>query len=378
MQEDQQNGMTMLMFQYAVNEHPSLKEAKEKLRDDAYTRTVSEVLTHYCGADESNLRKTITDLLCETIGSRANRESIGHKVRGWLNRKKTSIDKESAVQLAFALKLNLSDAEEMLCRLSDENFHWRDPDDIVLLFALEHKMLYCDACDLLERMRLLCKDKTSPESPDTMTGDIKPRIERIQTEEELADFLITEAPKLGKMHNTAYDLYINFMNLLSDNGNMSAGGEKRDSDENIASNILNNYLHRRSVPVSDNVSKFLKDALQRSIKKNWPDKARLSHMKNRNIDVTRKVLILLFLACDGGETVYGSLSEESPEDIFDDTYARLTAMLLSCGFPPLDSRNPFDWMVLYCIATADDVIDIDDNIRNFLSEIFDTSEETAD
>ena len=98
-------------------------------------------------------------------------------------------------------------------------------------------------------------------------------------------------------------------------------------------------------------------------------------MKNRHIDVTRKVLILLFLACDGGEMLYGNLDYDEPENIFDETYASMNNMLIQCGFSPLDSRDPFDWMVLYCIATANEFFDIDENIKSFLSEIFNTSEQ---
>ena len=97
-------------------------------------------------------------------------------------------------------------------------------------------------------------------------------------------------------------------------------------------------------------------------------------MTNRETDVTRKVLILLFLACDGGESDYGDFSEESEEDVFQDTYARLSSMLADCGFAPLDSRIPFDWMVLYCMV-ADEAFGIDENMNQFLSEVFRMPEE---
>ena len=75
-------------------------------------------------------------------------------------------------------------------------------------------------------------------------------------------------------------------------------------------------------------------------------------------------------ACDGGESDYGDYySDGSEDDVFEDSYARLSSMLSDCGFPPLDSRTPFDWMVLYCMA-ADDTVEIDENITRFLSAIF--------
>lgn len=389
MSDNTQRGMTEIMYQYAFQEQSlSLQEAKEILRAEAYIRTVSEVLTRCFKVEQLELQKVVTDKLCETIGTKANRDSIAHKVRGWLTGKKTSINKESAVHLAFALKLKVSDAEELLCRLSGEKFHWRDPGDIVLMFALKRKMLYCDALALLDRMRPLYEAVSSTEEDsNVMTETIKPKIEQIQTEEDLKNFFIEEAPKLGKMHNYAYSMYKDFISLLSDDGDMVVSGEKRkkkyDDDDDtiieetqIASNILNVYLHRNAVPVIPKKSRILHDAIQRDIKQNWPDKYTLSRMNKRKIDITRKVLILLFLACDGGEAAYGNFDDESDEDIFHDTYRRLSKMLSDCGFPLLDARNPFDWMVLYCIASARDIVDIDQNIEDFLSAIFgtDTSE----
>lgn len=58
----------------------------------------------------------------------------------------------------------------------------------------------------------------------------------------------------------------------------------------------------------------LRDVLIAADKQQLPDKTMLSKMKNRsdNVDVSRKVLIMLFLATDGE----GSAYQSSPEDGF--------------------------------------------------------------
>ncbi len=382
MSENEQNGMTGLMFHYAVDERLTLEKAKEKLRANAYIRTVSEVLERYCVVEASEfqkkkkeLQKKVTDILYNSSPVPADRDSIRRKVSVWLNeeKKKTSIEKESVIQLALALKLKPNDAEEMLSLLSDEAFHLRDPEDIVWLFAIEHGLNYIEACGLRDRiLRIYEENKGSEDNTGTMTETVKQQISQIQTIEELEKFIASHAPNLGKMHNTAYDLYMHFMELLKDGGDVPViGGEritirKGEQDIEINENILEAYLYRKYVPTT---KKRLEDAIQRGIKKNWPSETNLSKMTNRETDVTRKVLILLFLACEGGETIYGSLAEESAEDVFNDTYARLSSMLSDCGFPPIDPRNPFDWMVLYCIA-KDDSEDTNSNISDFLSEIF--------
>ena len=142
-----------------------------------------------------------------------------------------------------------------------------------------------------------------------------------------------------------------------------------------AREIVTTYLYNHLIPRASRskggkaLDKTAADAIRRDIQQNWPDEFALARMANRETDVTRKALILLFLACDGGETSYGDYADDSPESVFEDTYARLSSMLADCGFPPLDPRIPFDWMVLYCMV-AEDYTDIDEKIPRFLAEIF--------
>jgi hypothetical protein len=113
-------------------------------------------------------------------------------------------------------------------------------------------------------------------------------------------------------------------------------------------------------------------ALQRSIRQNWPEETVLSRMLHREADVTRKVLILLFLATDGGMGEYGDdvIGVQEEGDAFEDMRDRLEAMLADCSFAPLDSRVPFDWMVLYCMCAAEESMYIDGKVQRFLARIF--------
>lgn len=368
MPEDKHANMTRIMSDYAVNERLSLEEARKKLHANAYFRTVSEVLERYCGAKGSELQKKVIDILYNSSPTPVEKDNIRRKVSGWLSKKRISIEKEAVIQLALELKLTLDDAEEMITRLSDEALHLRNPEDIVWFFALTHGMSYLDACGLRDRiMRIYEENKGSEDNTDMMTETVRQQLDQIQTVKELESFIASQASNLGKMHNTAYDLFNHFLELLRDGGDVPvAGGKKIVNGECVIENILVTYLHRDHIP---NTKRRLNDDVQREIKKNWPSETNLSKMANREADVTRKVLILLFLACDGGEGPYGNLSEEDCKDVFNDKYTRLTSMLADCGFSHIDSRKPFDWMVLYCLA-KDDTEDTDENIHDFLTEIF--------
>ena len=374
-------GMTELMFRDAAEGCLTLEEARRKLHASAYLRPAAETLSRYCGvdpADPARLRKTVTDLLTGSDPS-LKKDSVDRKVRSWVNDRIPYISRKSALQLAFALKLPSGEAEEMLWRLCGEGFHRRDPEDIVWLFALEQGMGWTDACALAGRMAPLFRlPEGAAADGESLTGLIREETSRLRTEEELAAYLKENAPRLGALHNTAYQLFTEFMELLKSPGmdDMLPGANRMTAGE-----IVETYLFNHLIPRGRNGKAgkrgddaLLKDAIQRDIQQNWPDEFALARMASRETDVTRKVLILLFLACDGGETAYGDYSDEDPENVFQDTYTRLGSMLADCGFPPLDARTPFDWMVLYCMV-ADDLSAIDENIPRFLAGIFQPSAE---
>lgn len=390
--------MTKLMYYYATAGHLTLKEAKSKLHDDAYLRSAAETLARSCGvSDPRELKKKVAGLLCESDPS-ANKESVERKVSNWINSKLQFIKKESALQLIFAMGFQINEADEMLQRLCGERFHWRDPEDIIWLFALDHGMSYTAARDLSARMlpvyQQSIKGKISePEKdkidPNKMTVIIMQRAMQIREESELEAFFKEYAPNLGTFHNTAYGLFKEYMDVLKSAQTDDLPPELMPEERKMpASEIAVTYLFNSLIPRAkkskdgQTMDKLVKDVIQKNIQQNWPDEFALSRIENREIDVSRKALILLFLATDGGagcDDDSGDLKyvdedemEENPptaEDVFNDVNRRLNNMLIGCGFPPLDSRNPFDWMMLYCMV-ADDSIFIDENISRFLSEIF--------
>ena len=144
------------------------------------------------------------------------------------------------------------------------------------------------------------------------------KVLQLRTREELESFLKENALQLGKMHNTAFRLYQEYMKLLK----TAAMDDLMPPDREMSTEeILEMYLFNHLIPRNKKGSKtrepgkgapqdfVLREAIRRDIKQNWPDQYELSRMENRTTDVTRKTLILLFLACDGGESEYGDYSE---------------------------------------------------------------------
>ena len=396
-------GYTQLERRMATTAGFSVENAVQYLKQDARIRCVRDTLercSNMQDADKRSLKEALVAILMESDPA-ARKDSIDKNVRNWLADDTQVISKRYAIQLSYALHMPVDNADVWLTRLSGEAFHWRNPEDIVWIFGLINGLDYAEANAMQERLRkkgLL--DVPDEESVNTMTALVRQEVAQLRTEEELESFLSTAKEKLGRMHNTAYRMFSEFMHLLQSPGDYSPASMTREEiekkkrggkdtlDEAIPEDqdmsvrdVIVEYMYNEYIPRAKRrgkkqgeIDQSVKSAIQRSIQKNWPDETTLSKMKQREIDVTRKVLILLFLATDGEESEYAEQEEIDADEAFESMETRLNLMLADCGFAQLDSRTPFDWMVLYCMY-ADESIFLEDYMRGFLENLFQGSSE---
>lgn len=335
-------------------------------------RTLGDILTAFCG--EQDPKTLLVDGLM-TIHTDANRDSVSKKVRNWLSGRTAAIEKHDAFILCLVLQLSLERADEFLKLVTGEGIHWRDPEEIIFGYCIEHKLSYSTAQDLMGRLAQISiplEENTDP--GNSYTADTKEKLQAVfwSPPEELLEHLARERENLGAYHNTAHRLFMQYMHLLE------AGGTEfwqEGANKMTAREILEQYMYRQLVPVAKRGQAAQDSAfssVQRNIRANWPDEVTLSRMKNRELDIPRKVLILLFLATDGCETEYEDDEYEeilSRDEMFRNIYLRINRMLHACGFQALDPRSPFDWMILYSIC-VDDLWDMDQRLRNVLISMF--------
>lgn len=308
--------------------------------------------------------------------------------------------------------------------ISEESLHYRNPDEIVYIFALQHGLSYREAVGLKEQMmKKISKIEENKEpADDSFTPVIRTEISALQNKEELADYLEHAASRLGRYHNSAYQEFMDRLKLLENPPSESLlMGKEFEKEHLTMRDILREYLFEKNILYAkekerkgkkknsglSEEERFVFTKVQESVSASWPDETTLSKMKSRKTDVTRKVLILLFLATDQGrdwsglpEAYWADESEnhdgaerqnkagypmdderipeywyEDMEDAmtrdeaFEDLYIRLNDMLMLCGFAPLDPRSPFDWLILYCIC-VEDMIDVDARMRGIFKEMF--------
>ena len=365
------------MFSKAVEDNMSVEKAVGLLRECTQLRNLSDKLGAF--AKGRDLRAVLTEGLMKNHPE-SKPEGIDRKVRNWLANRQSSIAKADAIELCFVLGLDADEAESLLNMISEEGFHWRDPDEIPYIFALMHGMSYAEANALKEKIAEK-PQKSAGDDTECFTETVRAQIESMDTAEELVNYVAEMGDKLGKLHNRAYSLFCDMLERLESPDIEESVAENNPYDEGdsdvkyTAGNIVKIYLHGDDLPetVTGKGAEAL-NAVQRNVARNWPGESVLSRMKNRRIDVSRKVMILLFLAtydaygCDEDDFDFFD-EEKTTDEVFREFYENMNAMLRTCGFSALDPRSAFDWMTIYCMC-QEDVFDIDSTLSEFLQTLF--------
>ncbi len=404
--------LTRIMFDRVISIR-SVEQAAQVLLETGSFRTLGDTLRSFSGCDEP--KKLLVNGWMALHPSE-NRDSVDKKIRNWLGGRICSISKEDAFQISLLLGLTLDRTDTFLKQACGEGIHWRDPEDIIWSYGILHRKSYAEIRGMLAQYDAIPKPGRGEEAADAYTAEVREKLEPVlsQSEDALLNWLSREQAALGTYHNTAYRLFAQCMDLLESAGQTETQLEKARAesrktfydvdafrellkkagrseaeieailsrkhagfDDRITSrDILETYLYRNLVPIARQDGKKGKNAfsgIQNSIRANWPDETTISKMKKRQLNITRKVLILLFLATNGSNTEYEEDDEdevlETRDEIFQDIYTRLNLLLQSCGFPMLDPRTPFDWMVLYCIC-VDDTWDVDQRLTDMLAAMF--------
>ncbi len=377
------NDMTVLsaeMFDNATNGEFSIRDAVVLLKENAVFRTLKDKLMRFeKGRDIKNL---IVDGLTENHPESV-KENVQRKVRGWFNNDERNIKKQDAMELCFILDLSLEEADSFLAMVSEEGIHWRNPEEIVYAYALKNKVSYTEAKKIYEEISVdIDSDKQTDE---VFTALVKKEVLALRSIDDLKAYIKQAKSKLGTYHNTAFSLFSEYMNVLENpTSYKDVLGEEMPDEKGISvKEISEKYLNETLIPRFKKNGKNTFASLsfvERNLRLNWPDEFTISRIKNREIDVSRKILILLFLATDGAEyysdenyedydEAFDDYYDMDEEDVFKETYLRLSAMLNECGFAPLDPRVPFDWMILYCMCVSD-TWEIDQKMKEFLKEAF--------
>ena len=360
---------TQIYRDIARNDVLTIDRAISFLEKEAVPRSLEEILANY--GDPVILRQKMT------CGLKKNHPELGSgsvekRVWGWFAGKH-QIKKADAIELCYILGLNLDQADSFVAFVSEEKLHWRDPEEIIDIFALDHGYTYAQSLELKDRMKsglAVAKEKMDSDR-ESFTPSIRKEVEALRDEDDLLEFLRCSAGRLGDLHNNAYSLFNQRLKILAEPSSSYPLMEEEEPERLTIRDILREYMFENNVSYAKELARQTKkgklsaeegmifSAIQKKVSDNWPDETSVSRMKSRKTDVTRKVLILLLMATEEGfepyEPEYDEEDDYIPtrEEVFDDIYGRLSQTLEDCGFAGLDPRSPFDWMILYSICVQD-------------------------
>lgn len=312
-------------------------------------RSFGSILQEMCPGTDLQSRLTAA-FLADSPGS--NAESVGRKIRNWLSDQNMPGSRETIFHIAFALSLSEAQTNYLLGVCTDYGIHYREGRDLVYAWFLRRGGSYREARDFFSTLPPVPHMTQVPDNPNShLTHELQNDVLRIQTPQELYAYLISHWDRLGILHLRAFSYFQRYLNqLIRPTSSLDGIAEPDYSIETV----MEQYFSLR-VPSGKKRSGYT--VVQKLIKQNWPNATSLKNIRNQKEDVSRKLILLLYVIT---ENVLGSDYLELDEDYIcleervEDHWWTLNAILSDCGMPRLDPRNPTDWLVLYAIAADDE------------------------
>lgn len=281
-------------------------------------------------------------------------QSTRKKINNWVCEKHPPQSREDIFKIAFALKLDESSLNLLLGVADDFGIQFRDGKELVFAWFLRMGGSYRAATEFYESLpKYGPNEDISGAGMSRITHEIRYGLAKIGSPEELREFYLENAGYFGKTHVRAYYYFDSFLNqLISPSPRFSDAEEENYSVERV----MEVYLSMR-IPSGRRRDSY--SLIQKLIKRNWPNATSVKNIKNRKEDVSRKLLLLLYIATENegiGEDDFESYYDESLslEQRIEDHWWTINAMLGDCGMVPLDPRNAFDWLILYAISADED------------------------
>ena len=338
-----------LIVRFSHNAQFARRYREEGIR----VRTCVETLMQFSGyRDSTKLRDALRTGLFGMTDEPKQPESLRRKVDMWLSGRIVPENRQQLIRVCFALGMDEENAQNFMAVAGGGSLHHRNPEELAYLFALRNDLSYTDALALAERVKFIQLGNAG------RTNAISAAFNEVRGADEFIRFIYDQRLNLGQMHNTAYEYFNRYLNVLT-----RPEGQFTEVPEQV-------YTVRDMVRMYLQLPGGGSGVMVKALRKHWPDELTISRIINRRMDVPRKVLTLLFLITDGEEGEEGALLEtDDPIELFVDRYGRCNKMLDECGYSQLDPRSVFDWLAIYCMYTGEDN-DANELMQAVLKDIF--------
>lgn len=348
-------------------------ELVEFLKKEAMFRSFDQVLRQVYQNNDLADRLTagMADITKEPLAN------VTRRVQNWLKGRNIPKNRETLFQICFILELDVQRASTLLGTTSETGLHYRNPRELVYAFGLRTGLCYEESAALAETVQkkypMTTYAKTGCKREHMLyTGQVRDAFSDVSDKETLMEFFAEHMDDLGQLHETAYQKFVELMDLLQKPTGASGVWERRYTIEEV----METYM-RMHVPETKKTANYT--LLQRVIKKYWPSESGLLNMRNRKEDVSRKVMILLYLVTEAfdeedEETGFYEMQEDA-DTLLEMRLTRMNLFLDRYGMNPLDGGNPFDFLVLYAMRTQGGEY-VSDRMAAVLNSLFEEESNT--
>ena len=282
-------------------------------------------------------------------------ESMRRNIRNWVNGKVP--DRERAVQICFALRLDYDEANDFLCRVCGQSqLNVKEPFEAICYYCLHFKKSYETAVKLKSDYN---KYVSANVVGDDTSAIIKWMLSVENNDEKFIRQLIVRVPPSNSWSERVIKATTALLNGLKLKVSKKLGKEPNKlSYEELANWLLWGVEFSKSnegvLIIDERDASFKKSSLSRykTITQNFLTRKKISEIENKKTVPSREQFILLFFF-DG---CFSKLrSETKDEHFFKNFYSELDNKLDKYGMNPLYSRSAFDWIILKSVAAIDPI-----------------------
>ena len=297
---------------------------------------------------------------CAENGVKLNRINV----RSWFEDKRpisSSRSRELVYQLCFGLNFSLDDVMDFFMKVYFEcPFNYRNHHEVIYCYCFANGLKFSDAQRLTAQADALLKAHAEDEPALEFTHMIGSALKNIHTEKELLTYIEKNSREFfccnrtaqkyaGEMIDEVCSLAVKMYEMEITEHEARNVNRKKNIDlflfQLLGADILS-YKGEQS---------FAKAAvLPDAVKSNFPLKMQLSNIRNGkavSYETMRKALVLLNFYRYFASLFYDNRNEKmfcAVEEDFHDFVYETDDLLISCGYPKLYIRNPFDWLVMHC------------------------------
>ena len=289
-----------------------------------------------------------------------NRRSLTKKIQNWLTDRNQPSDREDFFRIAFALRLSETELNTLLGICTGYTIQYRNSHELILSWFLRKGYGYPEAIEFLATLPQSQCEVPAPGGSKNLTSELYLEFQSIQTLDELTHVYLHNQGRFGHLHLRSFFYFDCFLNQLIHPKPLF---NEEENDYSIDA-VMDTYLSLH-MPMGKKRGNY--SLIQKLIKQNWPNATAIKNIRNRQEDVPRKLLLLLYVVTDNGfSDSYRESDEEylSLADRVEDHWWTLNAMLSDCGMATLDPCNAFDWLILYAVA-----VDAEENMSERLEQV---------